>query len=576
MTSEPAEAAEAHQLGDLTRLRRVRDRFDREYASLIPRKHVLAWLFGMAFGLVVQSPSWGRDDLDRWLPDLVVGWALLSCGLVATRKRSGVPMGDLLLAAGFAWFLPDLSGLTPDRVASVLSLTLFWHRGPLLHAVLAYPTGRITSRPTAAAVVMTYAAAFLQPVWRGDGLAVAATVLVLLSCALRYAGAPPSRRRAGLFALVAAIAWAASIGSGELIRSTALSVGAKAVLLLAYECTVCAIAVALIIGLRAGSSEQSVVTDLVLELGTASAGDIRGRLADALGDPGLVVGYWDAGTGSYVDGAGQQLSEYEAPSGRNHTVVKKDGQPLALIVHDPVVLYDPALVAAVSAATRLVAAHARLQAEVQARVAEVTASRRRILDSADEERGRLERRVQAGALRPLDELAALLGHARTTAAGEDTAALIEVAQSQLVRAVEELRQLARGIHPRDLAEHGLEAALAGLTLNVALPVELAVSPGPASLGAQACVYFVCSEALANATKYAEATVARIRVQSGGGRLLVEIADDGVGGAVAGPGTGLQGLADRVETLGGTIDIVSPPGEGTRIVASIPTGSVREP
>jgi signal transduction histidine kinase len=558
--------AEAHQKRELLRLRRLRDRIDRAYIPLVPRKYVLVWLFGMAFGLVVQWPSGGRDDLYRWLPDLIVGWTLLSCGLGA-RLRSRWLTGGLLLTAGLAWFLPDLAGLAPDRAASALSLTLLWHQGPLLHAVLAYPTGRATSRSVAAVIVATYAGVFLQPVWRGDGLAVATAALVLLASVVGYVAASPSRRRARMFALAAAVAWAAMIASGVLVRSTSADASVNRPVLLAYEAAICAMAVALTLGLRAVSWEQAVVTDLVVELGDAAGGDIRGQLAAALGDPQLAVGYWNAETQSYLDVAGHELQKEH--SGRSLTFVERAGRPLAVLVLDPVILADPALVEGLSAATRLVAAHARLQAEVQARVAEVARSQRRILDTADEERGRLERRLQAGAVRRLDEIAELLATARTTAADQHTTALITRAQSQLVRTVEELQQLARGIHPRDLSHRGLEIALTELISDVSVPVELTVSAPDASPRARACAYFVCSEALANVTKHATATKVRICVTSGIGSLSVEVVDDGAGGADLAQGTGLQGLADRVGALGGSFVVVSPVGGGTRITASVP-------
>ena len=146
------------------------------------------------------------------------------------------------------------------------------------------------------------------------------------------------------------------------------------------------------------------------------------------------------------------------------------------------------------------------------------------------------------------------------------------AEIQLARTQEELRRLARGIHPRELSERGLAAALASLARDVPLPVKLAVSAAGDPPAAAACAYFVCSEALANVAKYAAASHVTVSVRSDPGGTTVEVEDDGVGGADPGRGTGLRGLADRVETLGGTLTVDSPPGRGTRLVAVIPHGA----
>ena len=252
-------------------------------------------------------------------------------------------------------------------------------------------------------------------------------------------------------------------------------------------------------------------------------------------------------------------------------MIERDGQPLAVLVHDPAVLGDPGLVEAVSSAARLAAANARLQAEVRASLAEIAASRRRILAAADEERGRLERRLRDGAQRRLGDLAQTLRLARQSAAGPGTAERIARAELQLARTREELSRLARGLHPPQLAEQGLAAALAALAKDFPLRVDLAVPVTGTSPAVGACAYFVCSEALANVAKHASATKVRISVTARAGGITVEVADDGAGGADPGRGSGIRGLADRVETLGGTLTVASPRGGGTRLTAVIPDG-----
>jgi signal transduction histidine kinase len=191
------------------------------------------------------------------------------------------------------------------------------------------------------------------------------------------------------------------------------------------------------------------------------------------------------------------------------------------------------------------------------------ASRRRRLAAADDARRRLEARLREGPQRRLDELA------RTLPA--DGGEHLERARLQLIRTLDDLRELARGLHPRDLAQSGLPGALATLGERAPVPVELEVSPGRLPAEIEATVYFVCAEALANVAKYAAASRVRIGVTTTDGRVRVVVADDGRGGADRGRGTGLQGLLDRVEAVGGTLDVTSPAGAGTRLAADIPLG-----
>jgi signal transduction histidine kinase len=238
--------------------------------------------------------------------------------------------------------------------------------------------------------------------------------------------------------------------------------------------------------------------------------------------------------------------------------VERDGSRVAVLVHDPALLGDPSLGVALAAAANLAAANARLQAELRARVGEVAASRRRILAARDAERMRLERLLREGAQRRLDEVASLLADAGATECA-----------AELAEAQEELRRFARGIHPHDLSEQGLAPALRALADRHAFDVELAVASLDATPSVEICAYFVCSEALANVAKYAGASTVRISVEEAGDDVTVCVEDDGVGGAEPDRGTGLRGLADRVETLGGRFTVDSRPGAGTRLTAVLP-------
>jgi signal transduction histidine kinase len=255
------------------------------------------------------------------------------------------------------------------------------------------------------------------------------------------------------------------------------------------------------------------------------------------------------------------------------TMLERAGRPVAAIVHDPAVLDDPTLTAAVSSAARLAAANAQLQAEVRERLTELRASRRRLVEAGDEERRRLEQRLHDGVEQQLTALAVALERTRSAAGdgplAQDVVDHVDDAQRQLALSLRELGELARGLHPLPLAEHGLAGALQRLASSSAVAVDVAVDAVRIPPAVEVAAYFVCAEGLANVTKYAAASHARIDVRRVGESLRVTVADDGVGGARADEGGGLRGLADRVQAHDGTLRIDSPPGRGTRLIAEIP-------
>jgi signal transduction histidine kinase len=222
---------------------------------------------------------------------------------------------------------------------------------------------------------------------------------------------------------------------------------------------------------------------------------------------------------------------------------------------------------------------AHLDAELRERLEELRASRARLVAAGDAERRRLERDLHDGAQSRLVGLAVLLGHLRRRLdADPEAVALLEQAQAELSTGLAELRELARGIHPAVLTERGLEPALRSLAARSPVPVTLEADAGerlPAPV--EAAAYFVVSEALANVAKYAQASGATVRVHRDDGVAVVEVADDGVGGADVTRGSGLRGLADRVAALDGALAVDSPPGGGTRLHAEFPcTARVSSP
>jgi PAS domain S-box-containing protein len=204
---------------------------------------------------------------------------------------------------------------------------------------------------------------------------------------------------------------------------------------------------------------------------------------------------------------------------------------------------------------------------------EIRASRARIVQAADDARRRLERNLHDGAQQRLVSLSLSLrlAEAKLPSDPEQAAAILLAAREELTHALDELRELARGIHPAVLTERGLAAALEGVVARTPLPVELELPEHRLSGPVEAAAYYVVSEALTNVAKYAGASSAHVRVRQDDelGLVTVDVIDDGSGGADPRGGSGLRGLADRIAALDGTLDVDSPPGEGTRVRATIP-------
>jgi signal transduction histidine kinase len=329
-------------------------------------------------------------------------------------------------------------------------------------------------------------------------------------------------------------------------------------------------------GLARSRLDRSAVGDLAIELEQASSpAGLQQALARALHDPTLQLAYWLPDQQAFVDEAARPVRLPPAGGGRSVTILRHDGDTVAALVHDAALDDEPELVQAVAATARLTIQNQRLQAEIRAQLEEVRASRARIVEFGDAERRRVERNLHDGAQQRLVNLSLALGIARSqvpaTADGELATALDEAA-AELRLALAELRELARGIHPVILSEAGLGPALASLAERSPIPATVAAAP-PERLPARVeeTAYYVASEALANAAKHAQASTVTISARRCDGGLLVEVGDDGVGGADSN-GSGLRGLADRVAALDGRLRVDSPAGQGTRITAELPCGS----
>ena len=339
---------------------------------------------------------------------------------------------------------------------------------------------------------------------------------------------------------------------------------------------VLAIPVALAAGVLWSRSSRSAVADLVVELEHSPPGSVRDALARTLGDPSLELGLWLPERRAFVDGDGRTL-ELPAPgSGRAVTVLGAADAPIAALVHDPALLEQRALLDAAGAAARFALENERLQAELRLQLDEVRSSRARIVQAGDDERRRLERNLHDGAQQRLLGLglALQLARAQLGAEADGAAELLAEAEAEL-RVGARRAARARAGHPSgdpDRAGPGRRTPLACRALDGSRSTLLDLPDERLEEPVEAAAYFLVSESLANVAKYAHASRASVRVDVLDGRVLVEVEDDGVGGADASRGSGLRGLSDRLHALDGELEIVSPPGRGTRIHAEIPCAS----
>jgi signal transduction histidine kinase len=524
-----------------------------EHPTAAPAAVVLV-LAGLAFGIVSEGAKYEWSDVRHWLPDFIVGVVCVAAGAYALRYRRGA--GVLLAATGFLWFTANL---VPDLLQA--------YRGPLVHLLVTYPGWRPRSRPQIVAVATAYIVA-VSPLWTSDAAGPLLAAAVLGVTIYRWATSHGRARRDCRTAVQAASVFAVAIAVGALVRLIEGSGDAVEPMLVLYEATIVWIAVFLAARLR--PSEPGVVADLVVELGRDDSAELRDSLAAVLGDPLLRVGYWTS-SGGYLDGVGSPVAIPGHDADRVATFVDRDGRPFAVLVHDAAVLDEPALVEAVATATRLGVANAALNTEVAARLAELTASRRRLIVAADDELRRLAVRLHSGVEARLAELTeavnAVAGGCRGVTAGH-----LGRAADHLSHTTVDLCQLASGLHPREL-DAGLAGAVTALAARSPVPVDVVVEEDAEATGETAvAAYYVCAEALTNVAKHSGASGARLEVSCDADQLFVIIADDGSGGADAANGSGLRGLTDRVEALGGTLTVTSPPAGGTRLVAELPLSS----
>ena len=567
----------------------------------------LVALAGVAAGLgvilLVHNRSFGPDELNSpqsWL----LGWSFIGSGLIALRVRPQNRLGWAMVFTGFAWFASVLMLAHDSPLFTVGAALQVVYIAGFTYVVVSFPSGRLESLSeravVGAAVFLVTAvqlaallvtnsqavicsqcpandleltrndtvASDLHQFQRSGGVVVIVAAIALL--ALRWWRASKAHRRA-----VAPVLWAG--GATLVVAAVAVAneslgkpMGHEPLRLMLFA--ISAVPVAILFAFLQRRMARGAVAGLVVELGDPTAPvDLRQALARALGDPSLELAYWYPAESRYVDGQGGPVALPEADGPRLATVVERNGQPIAALIHDPALQHNSELVDSVCAAAGLTLENERLQAELRARLAELQASRARLVEATETERRRIERDLHDGTQQRLVSVAMSLGLAESKLpADAEVAPLVHEAREALTVALAELRELSQGIHPSILTERGLPAALDDLCRRAALPASLDVSLDrrlPTQV--ETAAYFVVSEAVANAIKHSHATELWIRASIRSGVLVAEVVDDGIGGAGGGGGTGLRGMTDRVEALGGSLTVSSPPGRGTTLRVEIP-------
>jgi signal transduction histidine kinase len=564
---------------------------------------VALWLAAAATEFAVLVPVIFGSAGARPGYDLVfrlIGGSFAACGLIAWRRRPDSQIGLLMTLAGFGFFVTPLAAQidAPAGQTAAMFFSDIWTI-PFVALLLTYVTGGRVQSAVDRSLVWVFVTSLvgLQFLWMlflelegnvlvafpDEGIAnvidKTQRSLTLIGCvgtfvvvAARWRAASPARRRALLPSIAGG---AALLLFASLLANDLIGTGTRSDLHLWLAITsLLLVPAAFLAGLLRSRLARGGLAELFRGLRTMRGAELQAALAKTMGDPGLLVARRIPGRQAYVDSDGAPVALPTTPGDRRIVPVERDVREIAAIVYDASLDDDPELVEAVSAAAALALENEQLHVESEGRLAELQASRERIVTAGDTERRRLERNLHDGAQQRLVALSMQLRLLRGRIREDPSTAeaLVTTASDELALSLTELRELARGLHPAVL-DHGLETALESLASLSPVPTTVTYGaerelPAPVELAA----YFVASEALTNVAKYAQARVAHVLVTHAAGRLVVEVADDGIGGADVAGGSGLRGLADRVDALDGRLLVVSPPGEGTSVRAELPCGS----
>jgi signal transduction histidine kinase len=541
-----------------------------------------------------------------WLYSLfsLTGLVYLTAGLAAWWRRPSNHIGAIIVLSGGVWLAAALDN---TDVTVLVAVGLILATVPLAVAVWllhAFPSGRLRSTVSVATVVAAFVVTLglrapqylFAPASSSDVLSIAArpdlatlglylqriaggAVMLVTAVVLfaRLRQSVPQQRRvlAPLYAygIVAVLV----VPLGPLIIEPAFNLSSL-VVTAGQLVLLAGVPVAFVLAmLRGGFARTGEVEELGAWLGgtTSERMPLVNALRRTLGDETLVVVYWAPEGRRFVDALGQPISLPEpGDTGRGIVEITLGDRLIGALVYDRAMNEDPGLVQSAGRVAAIAIDNERLTAELIANQTALRLSRARIVEAGDHERRRIAQNLHDGIQVELVLLA--IGAQELRHAG--SAADLDVAATQLRNGIDDaanhLRELVHAVMPAGLIERGLTAAVEDLVDRMPLPTNLVVvdveEPLSPTVGSTA--YFVVAEALANAVKHAGATTLSVRLERTESQLLIEVADDGVGGAASGAGTGLRGLLDRVDVLGGQLAIDSPLGHGTHLVAELPCGS----
>ena len=572
-----------------------------------PPRPLVLWTLALAgcaaaaysFAAALRNPAIGPDLGEPLVIALLSNCLTLSyvlCGLFAWWRRPDSRFGPLMVAAGFANFISSLSWTTNDLTFTLGQALDLVPPVLFMHVFLAFPSGRLRGPLERALVASAYVAAVVLELARmpfggfgphnllevsanEDAALLSLRVALLTMSAFCLAGVAVlllRRRDRGRPVRRSRVVIVDAFALG-LVMIAALFVSASFNAPFTHQirwATFATLSLAPVVFLAAllnARLARSAVGDLLLELPTEPApADLRAALARALRDPSLELAYWLPDYGLYADFNGRPV-ELPDLDGRATTLIDRDGVHVAALIHDPALEEEPELLDGVQAAAGIALENARLHAELRARLEEIRGSRARIVEAAQHERQLLERNLHDGAQQRLIalslDLSLLKGRIN---GGPEVKAGLDQARREIAASLAELREISSGLHPAVVSGHGLGVALQQLVARARVPVELNVKvEGRLAEPLEVAAYYVVSESLANVAKHAQAKTARVEVLKEQDELVLEIADDGIGGADSEHGTGLRGLADRVESLDGRLRVWTSPGGGTRVRAEIP-------
>jgi len=538
----------------------------------------------------------------RWLSVLVplTAGTYVVAGVVAWLRRRSSDLGALLVWGGLVWLAAGFGNADVPALIALGTVTATVPVAVIVHLLVSFPSGRLTTRPLRALVGATYLTSlvlqmplylFSSPpspydvlqiadrpdllqagLWtqRAAGILLVSSTAVVLVRRLRVAA--PSQRRllAPLYAY--GIATVLFVPLSAIVLAPRL--GWSPITLYVLQVTVLGL-VPVAFGwslLRGGFARTAELEELGAWLGDQERGHhaLQRALAEVLGDPSVDLVFWVPERAGYVDVHGRAAGAAVRDVRRAVSEVELAGTRVGAITYDPAVIDDPDLVSRAGRLVAIAVDRERLTAELLAHQEELRQSRLRIVEAGDRERHRVERNLHDGAQQQLMSVALQLRLAQVRLdSGEPPAGALDSAAKDLEQAMHDLRELARGLHPSLLTDVGLGGALESLAERSPIPVQLSAAAEELSETIAVGAYYVVAEALTNAARHSGATQLDVRAEVRGSVLVVEVADDGVGGAVPTSGSGLEGLGDRVDSLGGRLRIVSPAGVGTRVIAELP-------